>query len=53
MIGGSVVRNFGFRLGAARDSEKATNGLVRFELRTAIVCREKLKDRGTKGNHRD
>jgi len=49
----SDSRNSGIRLGAARESEKATNGLVSFELRTAIVCREKLKDRGTKGNRRD
>jgi len=54
MNAGSVVRNFGSP--ASRllsESEKATNGLIRFVLRTAIVCREELKDRGTKGNRRD
>src|ERR1700728_4287714 len=49
MNSGSFSRNSGFCLWAARESEKATNGLVSFELRTAIVCREKLKDREQRG----
>jgi hypothetical protein len=39
-----VSRNFAPALGLL-SIRKATNGLVSFELRTALVCREKLKDR--------
>jgi DNA-binding beta-propeller fold protein YncE len=45
MNAGSDSHNSDFRLGPARESEKAINGLVRLELRTAILCREKLKGR--------